>query len=304
MPELPEVETIKRGLQRAIIGKTIKRVEVRLPKIISIGPQTVSNVRKANQKTADLFQSLLRHRKIVRISRRAKMLLLDLDGAYTILIHLKMTGQLIFAKKGERKFVKIYNADSSPIVLLPHKYTHLVFEFTDRSHLFYNDLRQFGYLKLVRDDEIGQVKELAEYGSEPNTKEFTLKYLAEKTKRRPTLTIKQFLMDPKVVAGIGNIYSDEILFWAKIRPGRKVSGIRKQELGQIYRSIKKVLKSAIGAQGSSVGDFFKVDGSEGRFSKSHMVYQRYGENCYKCGSIIEKAKLGGRISSYCPNCQK
>ncbi len=304
MPELPEVETLRRGLQKTIVGKKIKAVAVRLPKIVSVGPKTVGNVRKLDKGLAKQFQNLLEGRQIVGVKRRAKMLILDLSGHYTILIHLKLTGQLIFARRGENKKVKIYNSPDSPVELLPHKYTHLIFNFTDGSRLFYNDLRQFGYVKLVKDNELNEVQELAEYGPEPDSKEFTLENLQDKAKRRPTLTIKQFLMDPKVVAGIGNIYSDEILYWAKIRPNRKVSGIRKQEFGKIYGNIKNVLKKAVAAQGSSVGDFFKLDGTEGSFGKKHMVYRRYGKKCYTCGSTIEKIKLGGRTSSFCPKCQK
>src|SRR3989344_3952060 len=143
MPELPEVETIRRGLERTVVGRTIKSVEVRTPKIISIG------------------------HKVVSIKRRAKMLIIDLSGPLTILVHLKMTGQLIFTKKREQKSVKILNAENSRRETLPHQYTHVIFSFSDGSRLYYNDLRQFGYLRLVRDEDMEHVRELAEYGPEP-----------------------------------------------------------------------------------------------------------------------------------------
>ncbi len=345
MPELPEVETLKRGLLKTILGKKIKDVEVRLPKVISLGPHTVSNIRLTNFKTAAEFRKLLRNQKIRSINRRAKMLIFDLskesslprrgegsrersnqrkhlqplfnssllprrqagargEGNMVLLIHLKMTGQLIFAKKGERKKVKILNLPGSRVEELPHQYTHVIFHFNDGSRLYYNDLRQFGYLRLVLDKDLAQVRELLEYGPEPLAKDFSAVYLLSRAKRRPALTVKQFLMDPKVVAGIGNIYSDEILYWAGIRPHRRLRSLTPPDWRKIYSSTLGVLKKAIKAQGSSVGDFFTLDGSEGAFGKQHMVYGRYGETCYTCGEKIARIKLGGRTSSYCPVCQK
>lgn len=303
MPELPEVETIRIGLEKAIKGKTIKAVEVRLPKIVAIGPQTVSNIRKNSPQTVQTFRRLLVGHRFVSIRRRAKVLMLDLSGPLTLLIHLKMTGQLIYAQKGEEKKVKLMNFANSPVLALPHKHTHVIFTFTDGAKLFFNDLRQFGYLRLVKDAEVKAVKELEEFGPEPLSPEFKLADLMARAKSRGGITVKQFLVDPKVVAGIGNIYSDEILYCAKIRPNRRARQLSPANFKMIYRCIRRVLKRAIQAQGSSVGDFFKADGTEGTFGKQHMVYGRYGANCRKCGSGIQKIKLGGRTSSYCPRCQ-
>lgn len=304
MPELPEVETIKRGLQKRILNKKIVGVEVRLPKIVSIGPKVVSNIRKHSPQTARAFRKLLLGHKFVAARRRAKMLILDLSGPLTLLVHLKMTGQLIFAKKGERKIIKIFNSPNSATAELPSKYTHVIFTFVDGSKLYFNDLRQFGYLRLVRDEDIGEVRELKEYGPEPLSKNFTLDYLTQKAKTRQRLSVKQFLMEPKVVAGIGNIYSDEILYCAKIRPNRRVRSLSKPDFKAIFKCIPQVLKKAVKAQGSSVGDFFKIDGSEGRFGRQHLVYGRHGQPCKVCGETIEKIKLGGRTGSYCPVCQR
>src|SRR3990167_4517001 len=167
MPELPEVETIRRGLEKTIVGKKIAGVEVRLPKIVSIGPRVVSNIRKNSRAVAGKFRDLAVGHKITGVSRRAKMLMIDLSGPLTILVHLKMTGQMIFAKKKEKKSVKIFNAENSRRETLPHQYTHVIFSFSDGSRLYYNDLRQFGYLRLVRDEDLEHVRELAEYGPEP-----------------------------------------------------------------------------------------------------------------------------------------
>jgi formamidopyrimidine-DNA glycosylase len=304
MPELPEVETLKRGLQKNVIGKMIAKVEVRLPKIVAFGPETVSNVRKLSKENLKSFEKILTGQKIINIERRAKILIFKLSGPWSVLIHLKLTGQLIFAKKGEKKEIKIYNALDAPRAVLPHKYTHIIFEFTDKSRLFFNDLRQFGYLKLVRDKDLAEVKELKEFGPEPLAAEFKFADFLAKAKHRPGLKVKQFLVDPKVVAGIGNIYSDEILFWAKIRPNRALRSLALSDWKAIYQNIPRVLEKAIKAHGSSVGDFLKLDGSEGNFGQEHMVYQRYDEPCKKCGSKIEKLKIGGRTSCYCPKCQK
>lgn len=304
MPELPEVETIRRGLQKTIVGKKIAEIEIRLPKIVSIGPKVVSNIRSANPSKSRQFRKLLAGQKILSVKRRAKMLLIDITGPLTILIHLKMTGQLVFAKKGEKKLIKILNLPNAGRELLPHKHTHVIFKFSDGSKLFYNDMRQFGYLRLVTDKELPHVKELSEYGPEPLIADLTANYLAVKAKSRPGLAVKLFLMDPKVVAGIGNIYSDEILYWSKIRPTRALRSLKVQDFQAITKSIPKVLKAALKAQGSSVGDYFKVDGTEGRYGRQHMVYGRYGEKCKKCRTVIKSVKLGGRTGSYCPKCQK
>lgn len=304
MPELPEVETIRRGLTKTILGKKIAGVEIRLPKIISVGPGTVSNIRVGSPRTIRTFRGLLRGHKFVKVSRRAKMLMLDLSGPLTLLVHLKMTGQLIYARKGERKVVKIFNSANSSTAVLPHRYTHVIFTFSDGARLFFNDLRQFGYLRLVKDEDVRKVKELSEYGPEPLSKDFTRDYLKQKSRSRQKLSVKQFLMEPKVLSGVGNIYSDEILYCAKIRPGRRVRALSKPDFQAIYRCVPQILKKAIKAQGSSVGEYFKVDGSEGAFGREHMVYGRYGEPCKTCGEIIKKIKLGGRTGSYCPYCQR
>lgn len=328
MPELPEVVTLKKGLEKTILGKKIAGVEVRLPKIVSLGPKAVSNIRTHSPRTVRIFRGLLAGQKIRAIKRRAKMLIIELspevslprlaphlssstkwggiegEGKLVLLIHLKMTGQLIYARKGERKAVKIFNSANSPTAVLPHKYTHVIFTFSDGAKLFFNDLRQFGYLRLVKDEDVKNVRELAEYGPEPLSKDFTLDYLKQKAKSRQKLSVKQFLTEPKVLSGIGNIYSDEILYCAKIRPNRRVRALSKPDFQAIYKCAPRILKKAIKAQGSSVGDFFKVDGSEGTFGRQHMVYGRYGRPCKTCGGIIKKIKLGGRTSSYCLHCQR
>lgn len=310
MPELPEVQTIVSELNRKLKSRTIKSVVVNAPKMISMGPYTVSNIRKADQQSANQFISLLKGKKILSVKRRAKLLIFDFSGPLSMLVHLKMTGQFIFedkilrAKTGGK--YRMFNKLNAPFTQLPGKHTHVIFSFTDGSTLYFNDIRKFGYLKIVRDDELSQVKELNAFGPEPLDKKFTLLSFgtAARNLNKRKISIKQLLMDSSFVAGIGNIYSDEILFHAGVRPIRKISSLTKKDITNIFKWIKPVLIKGIKAKGSSVGDFVRTDGSWGQMGKFHYVYGRKGEKCKKCGSVIESVKLGGRTGSYCPNCQK
>ncbi|MEK7161776.1 MAG: zinc finger domain-containing protein, partial [Patescibacteria group bacterium] len=163
----------------------------------------------------------------------------------------------------------------------------------------------FGYLKLVLDKELDKVKELKEYGQEPLDSKFTFGAFCEAAQNAPNKrSVKLALMDPKFVAGIGNIYSDEILFHAGILPMRAVSSLSDIELSAVYKWIKPVLIKGIKAKGSSVGDFIRTDGSWGQMGKYHFVYGRAKQKCKKCGTIITSIKLGGRTGSYCPKCQR
>ena len=308
MPELPEVQTIVTELNRKLKNKTIKMVSVNAPKMISVGPHTVSNIRKVDGGKVEKFISLLKGQKVISVKRRAKLLIFDLSGPLCILVHLKMTGQFIYEdaalrKKtgGKYRMLKKLNA---PLVELPGKHTHVVFYFTDGSTLYFNDMRKFGYLKIVKDGELDQVKELQTYGPEPLSKAFLFGHFLAAAKKCPKVSIKLVLMNPKVVAGIGNIYSDEILFHAKVRSTRVVSSLSSAELKAIYKWIKPVLKRGIAAKGSSVGDFVRTDGSWGKMGKFHFVYGRKGKPCKVCGTTIEAVKLGGRTGSFCPKCQK
>ena len=320
MPELPEVQTIVSELNRKLKNRTIKSVEVNAPKMVAVGPAVVSNIRKADKQSVDKFISMLIGQKFLSVKRRAKLLIFNLSPTsprlrrtshpLSLLVHLKMTGQFIFEdnllrKKTGGKY-RMFNKLTAPLVKLPSKHTHVIFTFRDGAYLYFNDIRKFGYMKIVRDDELNQVKELKEYGPEPFGTKFTLsgfRSAAQKHDKRK-ISIKQLLMDPKFVAGIGNIYSDEILFHAGIRPERAVSRIPVVELRKIFKYIKIVLKKAIAAKGSSVGDFVRTDGSWGQMGKFHFVYGRKGQKCKKCGTIIETVKLGGRTASFCPKCQK
>jgi formamidopyrimidine-DNA glycosylase len=308
MPELPEVETVVRELHKKLKERTIKSVEVRVPKLIGIGPAGLGNKRQETGDKGQVFAQLLRGQKIASVRRRAKLLLFDLQGPYTLLVHLKMTGQFIFEDTALRKKTgskyRILNKLTAPLVQLPGKHTHVIFQFTDGATLYFNDVRKFAYLKLVRDDELGQVAELNEYGPEPLSKEFNLLLFLTAVKKRYKVSIKQVLMDNTVVVGIGNIYSDEILFQAQVRPDRTAGSLSKDEIQAIYASIRPVLLQGIKSKGSSVGDFVRTDGKWGSMGKFHYVYGRKGLLCKLCGTLIKSTKLGGRTSSFCPHCQR
>ena len=308
MPELPEVQTVVTELNKKLKNRKIKRLAVHTSKLISVGPQTVSNIRDVSQKVVNQFTRLLTGRKILSVRRRGKMLIFDVDGPLAMLAHLKMTGQFIFedpilAKKTGSKY-RLLNKLSAPLTKLPSKHTHVVFYFTDKSVLYFNDIRKFGYIRIVEDKDLDKVKEFKEYGPEPLEKDFTFKVFATSLKNRKKVLIKLALMDTKVVVGIGNIYSDEILYHANVRPDRKVESLSTKELNKVFEQIKPVLKTGIKYKGSSVGDFVRTDGKWGSMGKHHFVYGRKGQACLGCGTIILSKKMGGRTTCFCPKEQK
>jgi formamidopyrimidine-DNA glycosylase len=305
MPELPEVETVVRELRPKLKNKKIKAVRVLLGKMVALGPGTLSNLRKSDEATPLKFAKALQGQKITDVKRRAKMIIIDLAGKFAILIHLKMTGQLIFFdKKHLDKQIRLLNIENLKPSHLPAKSTHVIFELSDGSKLFYNDFRQFGYLKLVTDKELPNVRELADYGPEPLDKNFTQEVLESIMARRPKAKLKQFLMDPTLIAGIGNIYSDEIMYYAKLRPTRQVKSLKREERRELFKGIKKILQDAVDHYGSSVGDFVRPSGDWGTYGLIHKVYGRAGQKCKRCGSIIKSLKFNGRTGSYCPKEQK
>ncbi len=288
MPELPEVETIKRGLERNITGKVI----------IDFNSVWSKNINK----TLPDYKKIIKGLKIEAVKRRAKMLILDLSKGWNILIHLKLTGQLVYGSKtkclvGGHPIEEGYDC-------LPNKFTHASFTFSDKSHLYFNDIRKFGWLHLYTDEELKKEFEKMKLGVEPLSKEFTLNYLKQILKKKPKYKIKQFLLDQSLIAGLGNIYSDEVCFYAKVRPDRLVNSLKEKEIKLIYQGIKKILLASIKAQGTTFSNYRNANGETGSYSKKLMVYGRYGEKCKVCHTEIKKMKIAGRTSSYCPKCQK
>lgn len=278
MPELPEVETIRGQFEKLIVGKKIKEVKVGLPKMVKLPLKK--------------FRKIVVGSTIKDVGRRAKILIFELSNGQSILTHLKLSGRLIFRKKGE--------------ILQPEdtKWNHLIYYFTDDSRLFHNDLRQFGYVKLVRTDELADFFKKEKLGPEPLEEDFTLSEFSAILKKKPRAKIKQFLMDQQNVAGIGNIYSDEILFFAGVHPLRKIAGLKPAEIKKILEGIKKILSEATELQGSSVDLYLNALGREGKYAPKLKVYGREGEKCSYCGTIIKRIKIGGRSTHFCPKCQK
>lgn len=306
MPELPEVETVVRDLRKKLVGLKVINVELNTPKMIQMGHFS-SGVRKnTSPEMAKEFVRTLQGKTFDKIERRAKLLQFFLSESWVLLVHLKMTGQFIFEDSAQKKKTggryRILNKISAPLVELPYKHTHVVFHFQGGRKLFFNDVRKFGYLKLLRAQDLYLVNELNNYGPEPLSAKFTSLYFMEKARKRK-YSVKQYLMDNKIMVGIGNIYSDEILFHAKVLPTRSVNSLSELELKAVFSNIGPVLEQGIKSKGSSVGDFIRPDGSWGGMGKFHFVYGRKGKECKVCGKAIKSAKLGGRTTSFCPNCQ-
>jgi formamidopyrimidine-DNA glycosylase len=276
MPELPEIETIKNQLKPHLLGKTIKQVKVLRPSMFYGDKNKVKN------------------KKIKKISRRAKMLILHLKKTYLV-IHLKMSGQLFFKKKDEKNKTKNK--------ILPSKHTRIIFKFKDKSKLFFNDIRTFGWIKVLNRKNLKNY--FSKFGPEPLKKDFTFSYLKKifsQTQRK----IKQVLLDQAKIAGIGNIYSNEALFLADINPKTKANKLKDKQIKKLHQSIQKVLKKAIKLQGSTAKDkgYKLPSGEYGRYQDHFLVYQREDKPCFKCKTKIKRLKLGGRSSFFCPNCQK
>jgi len=287
MPELPEVETIKRDLQELIAGKTIKTVTINLAK----------QVKAPKAK----FLKLVQGQKISGVRRRAKMIIFDLQNSWHILFHLKMTGQLIYHGKGG-KLAGGGHPIRHDLQDLPNKYSHVVFNFNDESRLFFNDLRQFGWVKLVDDKELEKIDQ--EFGVEPLDRGFTFKKFQELLAKKQGKVIKPLLLEQDLIAGIGNIYAQEACFCAGIMPSRRVKDLSEQELNKLYVCLVKILKLAVAKKGTSSDNYVDAFGRQGNMVKYLKVYDRKGEKCRRCGSEIKVMKQGARTTAYCGGCQK
>ncbi len=274
MPELPEVETIRRQLEKEIKGATIKNVVVRSAK-----PLNVSSKK---------FIAAVRGEKIKEVDRRAKLLIFKLSNQKNILFHLKMTGRMLLAEKNAK----------------PTKHTHIVFELSGSRNLFFEDYRRFGFVKLLEKKDSEKYLEGQGYGPEPMTKDFNYKIMKECLLAHKNKKIKQVLMEQKCVAGIGNIYAAEICFFAGVYPERKIGGIKEPELKKIFDGTKKILEMAIVNRGTSADSYVDAYGKQGTFVPKLKVYGRDGEKCLRCGGIIKKIKSAGRGTYFCPSCQK
>ncbi len=281
MPELPEVETMRLGLQKYIVGHKIIDIQIKVPKLFVGNKNDVIGA------------------KIVGLKRIGKGLIIKLSNNFILAVHLKMTGQLIYSDnktKDLRLSAKIGGTS------LPSKYSHIIFTLDRNASLYYNDLRRFGWIKVVKKDRLMQIPFFKEMGPEP-LKDLTFAKFKEIISKS-NLAIKVLLMDQKKIGGIGNIYANDACFEAKINPRQPAKQISEREIKKLYDSISKVLQNGLEYGGSSDENFVNALGQEGNYQNHTLVYGREKELCTVCGKPIKKIKLGGRGTYFCPNCQK
>jgi formamidopyrimidine-DNA glycosylase len=286
MPELPEVETVRRGLHQLIIGRQIHSQVHDTPKSF---PNSEHDVR--------LF---LINATILDVRRRAKVLLIDLSTDYTLVIHLKMTGQLVF--RGEETF-GAGHPNESLIGELPDRSTRVTLEFMDGAKLYFNDQRKFGWMKLVPTMEVADMPFMQKVGPEPLEDDFTAEEFAARFSRRAKTSIKAALLDQSVVAGVGNIYADESLWGAKVHPKRLVGAITSMEFELLYTELRQVMNLAIEKSGSTDKNYVNAEGKRGSYMDFARVFRREGLACPRCGAEIIKFKAAGRGTHICPVCQ-
>lgn len=269
MPELPEVETVVRGLREMIVGKTIMAVRL---------------IRRDIWRAKPPMPRQMVGAQISGVDRKGKNIIISLSNRQALIVHLKMTGRLTF------------ELTDYPV----RKHTHLIVKFTD-GEMRFNDIRRFGYLDLTKQERLAELDYLKALGPDPlqiDREEFVR--LLRSKKR----IIKSLLLDQTVLAGLGNIYSDEALFLAGIHPRRVSAGLSAKRLAGLYDAVRQTLEDAILARGSSVDDYVDARGAKGSFQDRHTVYGREGRPCPKCGHPIKRTVIGSRSSHFCPHCQK
>jgi len=286
MPELPEVETVRSGLSKLIVGKAVK----------SEAHDTEKGFPNA---TADV-KSFLLGATITDVRRRAKVLMIDLSSDYSLVIHLKMTGQLVFV--GETRFGAGHPNDSL-VNDLPDKSTRVTLEFADNTKLFFNDQRKFGWMRLMPTIEIPNIDFMQKVGPEPLSEDFTAKEFMQRFERRGRTNIKAALLDQSVIAGVGNIYADESLWGAKIHPQRLVNTVTEQEFTTLFHELRDVMNLAVEKGGSSNQNYVNAEGKKGSYMDFARVFRREGLPCSRCGTTIEKLRVAGRGTHICPYCQ-
>lgn len=283
MPELPEVETIVRRLREKLLDRKIVSVEVRRAKSWQGATDQILNY------------------EIAAVTRRAKIIVIDFAKTkYSLIIHLKMTGQLIHVALDQQRTGGGHPTDDW-VNQLPSKHTRVVLTLDDGSTLFFNDMRVFGWLKVVTDSK--KQAELAKYGPDIIDNQLTSSHFYQGLQRR-TQAIKQVIMDGSFIAGVGNIYACDGLFIAHISPTRKARSLGLAESDALLESLRTVVNQGIELGGATIQHYKNVDGLAGGYQEKRQVYAREGEPCLVCGTLIVRIKQGGRSTFYCPKCQK
>jgi|AntDeeMinimDraft_5_1070356.scaffolds.fasta_scaffold23181_2 formamidopyrimidine-DNA glycosylase len=274
MPELPEVQTVVTGLNDILKGKKIINTHIYDDSVIGF-PEKGNFIKKSEGKT------------IKALSRRGKYIIFHFeDTTERLVVHLRMSGKLLFKKREENR----------------EKHTHVVFEFDDNTDLRFNNVRKFGRLYLIDEQNVDKAGNLNNLGVEPLSDEFTLELFKEMLKNRRGM-IKPLLMNQEFIAGIGNIYADEALFLSKIRPDKKANKLSEREIENLYYEIRKILQKGIKMGGTSVSDYVNALGKAGKFQNELNVYKREGGKCPNCEDEIVKKNVSGRTARFCPNCQ-
>jgi len=288
MPELPEVETIARDLNKYLQNDSIVSIK-------TVNPGKILATPLASFKKAILKKT------VNKIFRRAKMVVIDL-GQTVVVFHLKMTGQLIFSANSKKATVAGGHPIKSTGVNVPNKFTRLIFKFKKGGTLYFNDIRKFAWVKSFTKDEFDRFNQTI--GQEPLHNNFNYKIFSNLLARRKNTIIKAALLDQKLIVGLGNIYVDEVLFKAHVRPMRRVKSLSTKELNNIYKAIPIILNKAIKERGTTFSDFRDPDGLEGNFVKYLKVYGRAQKQCKNCKGPIQKTRVAGRGTHWCKNCQK
>jgi formamidopyrimidine-DNA glycosylase len=288
MPELPEVETVRLGLSKLLPARRITKEEHDWDKGFPNAP-------------ADVREFLV-GAAVTDVRRRAKVLIIDLDTDYSLVIHLKMTGQLVFRSQTER--FGAGHPNNSLVGELPDKSTRVTLSFHDGSKLFFNDQRKFGWMRLMPTVEVEQLDFFQKVGPEPLGADFTAADFIQRLQRRKNSGIKAVLLDQTVVAGVGNIYADESLWGAKIHPETRVSAVPAAKLKELYEALRAVLQLSIEKGGSTDRNYVSAEGKRGSYLTFANVFRREGKPCPRCGTTVVKLRVAGRGTHICPQCQQ
>ncbi|HET9173981.1 MAG TPA: bifunctional DNA-formamidopyrimidine glycosylase/DNA-(apurinic or apyrimidinic site) lyase [Candidatus Saccharimonadales bacterium] len=288
MPELPEVETVKRGLQQLLPDRSIANIEHDWPKSF---PNAANDVKQ-----------FLIGARVLRVRRRAKVLLIELSSNYSLVIHLKMTGQLVF--RSATTHFGAGHPNDSLIGDLPDKSTRVTLSFADGSTLFFNDQRKFGWIRLLPTVEVPMLDFFKKVGPEPLADDFMWQDLRARLLRRKKSSIKAALLDQTVIAGVGNIYADESLWGAKIHPQTLVGDLSDAKHKLLYSSLRTVLQLSIDKGGSTAHTYVNAEGRRGSYLQFANVFRKEGQQCPRCQTVIIKIRVAGRGTHLCPRCQK
>lgn len=306
MPELPEVHTTVTGLSTVLPGLSFDAVWSDMWSESKLAKNTIKD-----KTYFSYFKKYALNHTVISVTRRAKHILINLDNGFTIIIHMKMTGHLMY---GTYKENKSYNGrewpwlpveKESPLLDPYNRHIHVVFSLSNGKHLVFCDSRKFGTIVVEKTDSLHKER-LAHLGPEPLETTFTLSHFKERLMKSPLRAIKTVLMDQSIISGIGNIYSDEMLHRAHILPTRTPKSLTTEECKLLFRSMKDVLRKGIDFGGDSTSDYRNIAGERGTFHSNHLVYLRTKENCLTkgCGGVIEKKTIGGRSAHFCRGCQK